>query len=108
MPVVVQPYQKKYLEMLFSGRAKQGSAKLVKSGKDWYIHLSLTVIDFAIAGGVTKIRLEDLTGARWANPQRKEQRKDRGRCLHCWPYYQLIVFSTLSRSSAFQNPAKMV
>ena len=174
VPIVVQPYQEKYLEMLFSGQAKQGSAKLVKSGRDWYIHLSLTVsveekqgekimgvdlglvdllvasvsgqtlffsgkeltytrrryadlrhrlqkagafralvrlgdkehcwvtdtnhkisraiIDFAIAHGVTKIRLEDLTGARWTKQQRKEQRKDHGRSLHCWPYYQLRKF----------------
>jgi IS605 OrfB family transposase len=174
VPVVVQPYQKKYLEMLLSGRAKQGSAKLVRHGRDWYIHLSLTIlveekqgekimgvdlglidllvasvssqtlffsgkelayirrhyaelrrrlqkagayralkelgdkehrwvtdvnhkiskalIDFAFAHGVTKIRLEDLTGARWTNPQRREQRKDHGRCLHYWPYYQLRQF----------------
>jgi IS605 OrfB family transposase len=160
--------------MLLSGQAKQGSAKLVRHGRDWYIHLSLTIsveekqgekimgvdlgqidllvasasgqtlffsgkelaytrrhyaklrhrlqkagayralvrlgnkehrwvtdanhkisralVDFAIAHGVTKIRLEDLTGARWANPQRREQRKNHGRCLHYWPYYQLRKF----------------
>lgn len=49
-------------------------------------------MDFAIAHGVTKIRLEDLTGARWTKRQRKEQRKDHGRSLHCWPYYQLRKF----------------
>lgn len=174
VPIIVQPYQEKYLEMLFSGKAKQGSAKLVKHGKDWYIHLSLTVlvkekqgekimgvdlgqvdllvasvdgqtlffsgrelayirrhyaelrkkfqktgayraleelgdkehrwvtdanhkisralIDFAITHEVTKIRLEDLTGARWTRQQRKEQRKDHGRSLHYWPYYQLRKF----------------
>jgi len=174
VPVVVQPYQEKYLEMLLSGQAKQGSARLVKHGKDWYIHLSLTVpvrekqggkvmgvdlglidllvasvggqtlffsgkelaytrrhyaelrcrlqkagayralkelgdkehcwvtdvnhkisralIDFAVAHGVTKIRLEDLTGARWTEQQKKEQRKDHGRSLHYWPYYQLRQF----------------
>jgi len=175
VPVVVRPYQEKYLEMLLSGEARQGSAKLVRYGKDWYIHLSLTVaveqtekpekimgadlglidllvasvngqtlffsgkelaytrrhyaelrhrlqkagahralvrlgnkehrwvtdinhkisraiIDFAIAHGVTKIRLEDLTGARWTKQQRKEQREDHGRSLHYWPYYQLRKF----------------
>ncbi|MDQ0287883.1 IS605 OrfB family transposase [Desulfofundulus luciae] len=174
VPIVVQPYQEKYLEMLLSGRAKQGSARLVRRGKDWYVHLSLTVpveekrggkvmgvdlgmidllvasvsgqtlffsgdelvyvrrhyaqlrkklqkagayralkrlgdkehrwvtdvnhkvsrmlVDFAIIHGVTKIRLEDLTGARWAHPQRREQRKDHGRSLQYWPYYQLRQF----------------
>ncbi|MGB9804682.1 MAG: hypothetical protein ACPLUI_12820, partial [Desulfofundulus sp.] len=168
VPVVVQPYQEKYLEMLLSGRAEQGVERLVRRGKDWYIHLSLTVpveraqkpekvmgvdlglidllvasaggqtlffpgsglaytrrhyadlrkrlqeagahrvlrelgdkehrwvtdvnhkvsralVDFAVARGVTVIRLEDLTGARWARPQRKEQRKDHGRSLQYWP-----------------------
>lgn len=175
VPIVVQPYQEKYLNFLFNGKAKQGSAKLVKCGKDWYIHLSLTVavertekhetimgvdlglidllvasvngqtfffsgrelgyirrhyaelrhelqktgarralvrlgdkehrwvtdvnhkisravIEFAKLHGVTKIRLEDLTGARWTKQQRKEQRRDHGRSLHYWPYYQLRKF----------------
>ncbi|RJX18226.1 MAG: transposase [Ammonifex sp.] len=174
VPIVVQSYQEKYLEMLLSGQAKQGSAKLVKSGKDWYILLSLTIsvkekqgekimgvdlgqidllvasvsgqalffsgkelaytrrrcaelryrlqkagayralarlgdkehrwvtdanhkisralIDFAVAHGVTKIRLEDLTGTRWTKQQRKERRRDHGRCLHYWPYYHLRQF----------------
>lgn len=43
VPVTVTLYQEKYLEMLLSGRAKQGSALLVKRGEDWYIHLSLTI-----------------------------------------------------------------
>lgn len=43
VPIVVIPYQKKYLNLLFSGEAKQGSARLVKHRRDWYIHLSLTV-----------------------------------------------------------------
>jgi len=43
VPVIVTPYQEKYLELLLSGQAKQGSALLVKRGRDWYIHLSLTV-----------------------------------------------------------------
>ena len=175
VPVVVTPYQKKYLELLLSGRVKQGSARLVKCGKDWYIHLSLTisveqerkpekimgidlglidllvasvggqtlffsggelayirrhyanlrrklqksgahkalkelgdkehrwvtdvnhkisraVIEFAKSHGVTKIRLEYLTGARWTKQQRKEQREDHGKSLHYWPYNQLRRF----------------
>jgi IS605 OrfB family transposase len=175
VPIIVQPYQKKYLEMLLSGKAKQGSARLVKCGKDWYIHLSLTVtierkqkpekvmgidlglidllvasvcgrtlffsggelacirrhytelrwklqkagayralkrlgnkehrwvtdvnhkisravIEFAKSYGVTKIRMEDLTGARWVKAQRREQRRDPGRSLHYWSFYQLQQF----------------
>lgn len=175
VPIVVQPYQKKYLEMLFSGKAKQGSARLVKCGKDWCIHLSLTVtierkqkpekvmgidlglidllvtsvcgqtlffsgaelayirrryaelrrklqkagayralkrlgdkehrwatdvnhkisravVEFAELHGATKIRMEDLTGARWEMAQRKEQRRDPGRSLHYWSFYQLQQF----------------
>lgn len=175
VPIVVQPYQEKYLNLLLSGEAKQGSAQLVKCGKDWYIHLSLTVIveqikrpekimgidlglidllaasingqtlffsgdelayvrrhyaglrrklqkaeahkalvrlgdkehrwitdvnhkishaviEFAKFHGVTKIRLEDLTRVRWTKSQRKGQRKDRGRSLHSWAYYQLRHF----------------
>lgn len=175
VPIIVQPYQGKYLEMLLSGKAKQGSARLVKRGKEWYIHLSLTVtieqkqkpekvmgidlglidllvasvcgqtlffsgaelayirrhyaqlrrrfqnarayralkrlgnkehrwvtdvnhkiskavIEFAESHGVTKIRMEDLTRARWVKAQRKAQRKDPGRNLHYWPFYQLQHF----------------
>jgi IS605 OrfB family transposase len=175
VPVVVTPYQEKYLDLLLAGKVKQGVARLVKCGKDWYIHLSLTVpvertqkpekvmgvdlglidllvasvggqtlffsgkelayvrrryaglrrrfqeagayralkglgdkehrwvtdvnhkishavIEFARFHGVTKIRMEDLTGARWANPQRKGQRRDHGRSLQYWPYYQLRQF----------------
>lgn len=175
IPVIVTPYQEKYLNLLLTDKAKQGSARLVKYGKDWYIHLSLTVtveqtgkpkkimgidlgqidllvasvngqvlffsggelayvrrhyaelrrelqkagahkalvklgdkehrwitdvnhkishavIEFAKLYGVTKIRLEELTGIRWTKRQRKEQRKDRGRSLHSWAYYQLRQF----------------
>ncbi|NHM26932.1 IS200/IS605 family element transposase accessory protein TnpB [Desulfofundulus sp. TPOSR] len=175
VPIVVTPYQKKYLDLLLAGKVKQGVARLVKCGRDWYIHLSLTVpvertqkpekimgvdlglidllvasaggqtlffsggqlayvrrkyaklrrelqkagayralkrlgdkehlwatdvnhklsrvlVNFAIAHGVTKIRLEDLTGARWTKAQGKEQREDPGRSLHYWPYYQLRQF----------------
>lgn len=175
VPVIVTPYQEKYLNLLFAGKARQGSARLVKHGKGWCIHLSLTitveqtgkpektmgvdlglidllvassygqtlffsgkeltyirrryaelrqklqkagahralkrlgdkehrwvtdanhkvsraVVDFAVAHGVTKIRLEDLTGARWTRVQKKEQRKDPGRSLHYWPFYQLRQF----------------
>lgn len=175
IPVEVSPYQVKYLEMLLAGEAKQGTAHLVKNGKDWYVHLSLTitveqeekpekcmgidlgqidllvasiggqtlffsggelayirrhyaklrwklqksgahkalvkldnrehrwitdinhkishaVIEFAKAHGVTKIRLEDLTGVRWTKKQRKEQCRDPGRSLHSWAFYQLRQF----------------
>lgn len=175
VPVVVEPYQRKYLEMILSGGAEQGSARLVRRGKEWYIHLSVTItverekkpekimgvdlgfidllvasvsgqtlffpggelayirrryaklrkklqkagahralkelgdkehrwvtdvnhkisrilIEFAKLHGVTKIRMEDLTGVRWARYQRKEQRKDPGRSLHSWAFYQLRQF----------------
>lgn len=174
VPVVVAPYQEKYLDKLLSNEAKQGSAWLVKCGKDWYIHLSLTVavkekpagkimgidlglidllvasvggqtrffpggelacirrryanfrwklqkaeahkalvklddrehrwitdvnhkisqavIEFAKLHGVTKIRLEDLTGIRWIKKQNKKQRQDHGRSLHSWAFYQLRQF----------------
>ncbi len=171
VPVVVTPYQEKYLNLLLAGKAKQGTARLVRCGKDWYIHLSLTVaveqgqkpekimgidlglidllvasaggqtlffsgaelayirrhyadlrhklqkagayralkelgdkehrwvtdvnhkisravIEFALLHGVTKIRLEDLTGVRWTDRQSKKQCRDHGRSLHCWPFYQ--------------------
>ncbi|MEW6725683.1 MAG: transposase [Bacillota bacterium] len=175
VPIVMTPYQEKYLNLLLSGKAKQGTARLARCGKDWYIHLSLTVaieqgqkpekvmgidlglidllvasasgqtqffpgaelayirrhyadlrrnfqkagayralkrlgdrehrwvtdvnhkisrsvVDFAIANGVTKIRMEDLAGVRWTKKQSKKQRKDHGRSLHCWPFYQLQQF----------------
>lgn len=53
--------------------------------------ISRAVVDFAIANGVTKIRMEDLAGVRWAR-QRKKQRRDHGRSLHYWPFYQLQQF----------------
>jgi len=37
VPIAVQPYQEKYLNMLLQKDAKQGTAFLVKRGKDWYI-----------------------------------------------------------------------
>lgn len=43
VPVIVTEYQAKRLEQLMAGKAKQGTAYLVKRGKAWYIHLSLTV-----------------------------------------------------------------
>lgn len=43
VPVEVSAYQEKYLKMLLSGQAKQRTAKLVRRGKNWFIHLSLTV-----------------------------------------------------------------
>lgn len=175
VPIVAQSYQEKYLNLLLSGEVKQGSARLIRYGKDWYIHLSIVltveqtkrteknmgidlglidllvasvngqtlffsggelayirrhyaelrrklqkagahkalvklgdkehrwvtdinhkishaVIEFAKLHGVTKIRLEDLTGVRWTKSQRKGQRKDRGRSLHSWAYYQLWQF----------------
>jgi len=175
VPVVVTPYQEKYLNLLLDGKARQGVARLVMRGGDWYVHLSLTVaagrrqrpekvmgvdlgmvdllvasvkgqtlffsggelayvrrryaglrrklqkaganralkrlgdkehrwvadvnhkvsrrlVEFAVAHGVTKIRMEDLAGARWAFPQKREQRRDHGRNLHYWPYYQLQRF----------------
>lgn len=175
VPIVVAPYQEKYLNLLLSGEAKWGSARLVKCGKEWYVHLSLTiaveqeqklekavgidlglidllvasvggqtlffsggclafvrrryaklrrdlqkagthralkklgdkehrwvtdinhkvsraVIEFAKLHGMTKIRLEDLTGVRWTKKQSRKQRKDHGRSLHCWPFYQLQKF----------------
>lgn len=173
--VVVTPYHEKLLNLLLGRKAKQGSARLVKCGKGWYVHLSLTVtveqkqkpekimgvdlglidllvasvcgqtlffsgaelayirrryaelrrklqkagahralkklgdrehrwmtdvnhkisravIEFAKLHGVTKIRMEDLTGIRWGERQRKEQRRDHGRSLHYWPFYQLQKF----------------
>ncbi|MGI9951312.1 transposase [Moorellaceae bacterium AZ2] len=54
--------------------------------------ISRAVLDFAVAQGVTLIRMEDLTGVRWATAQRKEQKSDHGRNLDYWPYYQLQHF----------------
>ena len=174
VPLIATPHQENYLDMLLSGEAKQGSARLVKRGGDRYIHLSLTVaakeksagkvmgidlglidllvasvnnqtlffsgnrlayvrrryaklrrklqkarahralvklgdrehrwvtdvnhkisrkvIEFARLHGVTKIRMEDLTGVRWTKKQSREQRKDSGRSLHKWAFYQLQQF----------------
>lgn len=175
VPIVVFPYQEKYLNLLLGSKAKQGVACLVKKSKDWYIHLSLTVAveekapgekvigidlglidllvasinnqtlffsgsrlayirrrytklrrrlqragahralkkladrehrwvtdvnhkishavaEFAISHDVTYIRMEDLTGVRWMKKQSKNQRRDHGRSLHCWPFYQLQKF----------------
>jgi IS605 OrfB family transposase len=176
VPVEVSTYQEKYLEMLLSGQAKQGAARLVRRGKEWFIHLSLTVsiaeeksrtskimgidlgqidllvalvagqtlffsgahlayvrrrfaelrrslqkagahralkklgdrehrwvtdvnhkisrtvVEFARSQGVSLIRMEDLTGVRWTTKQRKGQKKDHGRNLDYWPYYQLQEF----------------
>ncbi|SHF43405.1 transposase, IS605 OrfB family, central region [Caldanaerobius fijiensis DSM 17918] len=50
------------------------------------------VVEFAVKHGVTKIRMEDLSGARWTMEQRTEQRKDGGRSLQSWAFYQLQQF----------------
>ncbi len=175
VPIVVTPYQEKYLNLLLFGKAKQGTARLVRCGKDWYIHLSLTiaveqkqkpekvmgidlglidllvasvggqtqffpggelayirrhyanlrrelqkagahkalvklgdkehrwvtdvnhkisraVVEFALLHSVTKIHMENLAGVRWTKKQSRKQRKDHGRSLHCWPFYQLQQF----------------
>jgi IS605 OrfB family transposase len=175
VPVVVASYQEKYLNLLFAGKARQGTARLVKRGRDWYVHLSLTVTveqeqrpekvmgidlglicllvasvsgqtlffsgchlayvrrrfaelrrklqkagvhralkklgdkehrwvtdvnhkvsravaDFALSHGVTCIRMEDLAGVRWTKRQNRIQRRDHGRSLHYWPFYQLQEF----------------
>lgn len=54
--------------------------------------ISRAVIEFAKKQGVTKIRMEDLTDARWKMKQRKEQKKDSGRSLQSWSFYQLQQF----------------
>ncbi|RJO62799.1 MAG: transposase [Dehalococcoidia bacterium] len=54
--------------------------------------ISRALIDFAITQGATKIHLEDLTGVRWTKQQRRKQRKDPGRSLHSWAFYQLQQF----------------
>jgi putative transposase len=174
VPIAVEPYQEKYLNKLLEKEAKQGTAFLIKRGKDWYIHLSLTLtveetsgekimgidlglvdlavasvsgqtlffsggyaayirrryarirksmqkqrahraikrlgdkehrwitdqnhkiarqlVDFGKANGVSLIRMEDLAGIRWTKKQNKKQRKDHGRSLHSWAFYQLQQF----------------
>ncbi|AOQ23059.1 IS200/IS605 family transposase ISHarch20 [Moorella thermoacetica] len=176
VPVEVSAYQEKYLEMPLSGQAKQGTARLVRRGKEWFIHLSLTmsiaeeksrtgkimgidlgqidllvatvagqtlffsgaplayirrrfarlrhslqkarayraikrlgdkehrwvtdvnhkisrvVVKFAKSQGVILIRMENLKGVRWTTRQRKVQKRDHGRNLDYWPYYQLQQF----------------
>lgn len=54
--------------------------------------ISSSVIDFAKEQGVTKIRMEDLTDARWEMKQRKKQKHDSGRSLQSWSFYQLQEF----------------
>ncbi|CAA7603453.1 Transposase IS605, OrfB, C-terminal [Acididesulfobacillus acetoxydans] len=178
VPIQVEKYQVKYLELLLAGGAKQGTAQLVKCGKQWYTHLSITVwldkderekkpakymgidlglielavasilgctlffsgaelayirrhyaklrrklqkkgahralkklgnkeyrwitamnhrishriVEFAKVHGVTVIRMEDLRGTRWTKSQRKERRRDAGRSLHSWAFFQLREF----------------
>lgn len=176
VPVHVSPHQSKHLDQLLSGKAKQGTAYLVKKRGEWYVHLLVTVpvenpqprpektmgvdlglicllvacaagrtffvhggplayvrrrfaklrrqlqkagahralkrlgdrehrwvtdmnhkisravVDFAVAHGVARIRLEDLTGVRWTRKQSKKQRQDHGRSLHYWPFHQLQRF----------------
>ncbi len=43
VPVVATDYHKPYLELLQTGKAKQGAAKLVERRGEWYTHLSLTI-----------------------------------------------------------------
>jgi len=50
VPIAVQPYQEKYLEKLLEKEAKQGTAFLIKRGKDWYLHVSLTLTVEEISG----------------------------------------------------------
>lgn len=178
VPIQTEEYQVKYLELLSAGQAKQGTAQLIRRGRQWYIHLAITIwpdkdkkekkpekymgidlglldlavasilgctlffsgaelayirrhyaelrhklqkkgahralkklgnkeyrwitainhmishrlIEFAKVHGVTVIRLEDLRGARWTKSQRKDQRKDAGRSLHAWAFFQLREF----------------
>lgn len=54
--------------------------------------ISRVVVNLAIAHGVTRIRMEDLTGVRWTKNQRRKQRRNHGRSLHHWPFYQLQKF----------------
>lgn len=174
VPIEVSQYQVKYLNALLNGEAKQGTAYLIKRGKEWYLHLSLTltveknsqgktmgidlgltniavadiegktlffpggqaaytrrhyaslrrrlqkkqahralrklgnresrwisdqnhkisrrIIAFAQANNASTIRMEDLTGIRLTSKQRKKQRRDKGRSLHSWAFYQLQQF----------------
>jgi len=50
------------------------------------------MVDFAKFHGVSLIRMEDLTGVRWTKKQSREQRRDSGRSLHKWAFYQLQQF----------------
>lgn len=43
VPIETSSYQARHLEKLLSGEAKQGTTHLIKSGKDWYLHLSITL-----------------------------------------------------------------
>ena len=43
VPIEVSQYQVKHLNALLNGEAKQGTAYLIKRGKEWYLHLSLTL-----------------------------------------------------------------
>lgn len=36
--------------------------------------------------------MENLAGVRWIKKQSRKQRKDHGRSLHYWPFYQLQQF----------------
>jgi IS605 OrfB family transposase len=54
--------------------------------------ISRAVVNFALASGVSHIRMEDLTGVRWTRNQNRSQRRDHGRSLHCWSFYQLQKF----------------
>ncbi len=174
VPIEVSQYQVKHLNALLNGEAKQGTAHLVKRGKDWYLHLSLTltleesnqdktmgidlglidiavadiegktlffsggqaayvrrhyaslgrrlqkkkahralrklgnresrwimdqnhkisrkIIRFALDNQVSLIRMEDLKGIRLTSKQRKKQRRDKGRSLQSWAFYQLQQF----------------
>lgn len=174
VPIEVSAYQEKHLVALLNNKAKQGTAYLVKRGKGWYLHLSITltveessqgktmgidlglidiavaniegktlffsgnqaaytrrhytslrrrlqkkrahralrklgnresrwitdknhkisrkIIAFAQSNNVSTIRMEDLTGIRLTNKQRKNQRRDKGRSLHSWAFYELQQF----------------
>lgn len=167
VPVVTRSYQQAWLNRLINGTAKQGTAKLYKKKKKWFIALPITfevepckgkkvmgidlglryiavasvgtkslffkgnqcafirrryaalrrrlqkakkldvvrkignkesrwmkdmnhkisrqIINFAIANGVGVIRMEDLTGIR----NERKSKKEAGRTLHSWSYYQL-------------------
>jgi transposase len=42
MPVVDRPYQQKWLDRIIEGTAKQGTAKLYKKKRKWFIVLAIT------------------------------------------------------------------